>query len=227
MPPKKKGVWRCGQIPAPVGGPDKASLSAFDNIEDDRQSNILEVTKEKTKRRGIRAQAKMSYHFPLKSASFFSRVSTSTGLLVEERILADTKRADEKHPHAVPMGKMYWDERRKEYEDPMDATEFEKLVIHDENEPEDAVMKNALSSFMRNVNKTEDLTDWSEMCQSMNQKNFVCLLKAMWHINPGQTPGVAKMVCNVMRMIARLGLEQKYKAEFEVVRTYFDLGLKK
>ena len=106
----------------------------------------------------------------------------------------------------------------------MDATEFEKLVIQDENEPEDVVMKNALSSFMRNVNKTEDLKDWSEMCQSMNQKNFVCLLKALWHINLGQTPGVAKMVCNVMRMIVRLGLEQKYKAELEVVRTYFDLA---
>ena len=35
------------------------------------------------------------------------------------------------------------------------------------------------------------------------------------------------MVCNVMKMIVRLGLEQKYKEELEIVRTYFDLALKK
>ena len=193
-----------------------------------RQSHVLNKSSEKSKIRVVRTNAKILYHFPVSSAACLGRISNQTGLTLQERVIRDTQRLEEKSADSETMDKHYWDERKKEYESLEDAKEFAKLIIDNETGPEDKAMKVALGQYLKSNVKTGDLEDWADMCTELSQKNFCVLIKGFWHVSPGLCLANARVACTILRMISRLQLHTfEKKKTFDVMATYFDMALKK
>lgn len=146
------------------------------------------------------------------------------GLTLRQRIAKD-KALSAEPGSTLRMGKLYYQDLRELYDDGSDPAKL--LPVKNPSEPEDANLRQALIIFIKSRTNTQQLTEWCEMCSCVNQKNLCALFRQILRTYPGQSMQMATLVCDVMKMVVRLGLQAKFKPEVDVMRSHFDLALQK
>ena len=207
---------------------DVVPLSCFDNFEAPVASAAVEAATAKVKSLARRVNERLAYHFAGQApAMIYIRVSDKTGMTLHERVLADTKKWDEGDENREAMGQTYWTSLRLEYESDEDREKFELLVISDMSQPVDVQLKAALLRMTRNLSKTDELQEWCETVESVNQKNWIVLCKAVYRIYPGQSAALARMGLQILQMAHRCKIKEQFPESFDIMRDWFDLALEK
>ena len=207
---------------------DLSTISGFEALEKLSRSEAVEEQTEKTKSLSSRVGARMQYHFQGRGhIMLYVRVSPKTNLTLWERVVQDTTAWDLNAPDKVPMGKSYWASLGSEYESEEDRLLYERLVILNENDPKDNQMADALLQFMKNHQRSEPLVEWSEMVQSVNQRNLVVLYRTLWRVFPGHSLHLARVAISILKALKRLDLHITYENMFAVMRDYFDAAMAK
>lgn len=146
------------------------------------------------------------------------------GITLRQRLIRD-KRASQQPGSEVKMGKFYYEGLRELYDD--GAGPQSKLKVKNELDPEDARLREALIAFVKNKSASQALTEWCQTTGAVNQKNMVALLRTLVRTYPGQNMSLAALLCDVMKMIARLSLAEHYTDELQHMQHHFDLALQK
>eukprot|EP00972_Heterocapsa_arctica_P016493 2433990-Heterocapsa_arctica.AAC.1 len=61
-----------------------------------------------------------------------------------------------------------------------------------------------------------------QRCEMSSQKNVAALYRAVLRISPVSNIDNARLIMDVLRMTARLGLHSKYQATFAAAKPHFD-----
>jgi hypothetical protein len=150
-------------------------------------------------------------------------VMKKEGLTLRQRITRD-KEAGSLAGSTTKMGKFYYQQLRELYEG---ANPCESLPVRSLDEPEDPLLKTALISFVKVSTNTSQLTEWCCMVPEVNQKNVCALFRQLLRTYPAQNMIIATLICDVMKMIVRIGLDTKYPAEVKAMTSHFDIALLK
>lgn len=138
------------------------------------------------------------------------------GLSLVDRVAADKDRAGKDGRH---LGTTYWRHIRKEYgiEAPM-----AQLRVKDDKQVVDPGLVSALQ-LARNPNAAQrtksQLISWCASVEIVNQRSLVGLLKFLCELRPNVNSGSAQALLEVGKMVARLGLMDKFAEEPPCVRS--------
>lgn len=139
------------------------------------------------------------------------------GVSLWERVKTDMKKQGK---DKVTMGRGYYDTRREEY---MGADAPQRLLVpKDESEPIDQRLLEALTAMMKHRRSYQEMHDWLQAVESVNQKCFVALCRQIMKLSPAANVEACNLIVDVMRMVVRLKLEQKFKDELVHTRLQFD-----
>ena len=150
-------------------------------------------------------------------------VMKKEGLTLRQRITRD-KEAASLAGSTSKMGKFYYQQMWELYEG---ANPCEKLPVSSPDEPEEPLLKTALISFVKVSTSTSQLTEWCCMVPEVNQTSVCALFRQLLRTYPAQNMIIATLICDVMKMVVRIGLDTKYPAEVKAMTSHFDIALLK
>ena len=125
----------------------------------------------------------------------------------------------------IKFGKTYYDDKRIEFGGRHAPQSV--LAVKDGNEvvPEQAV--NACMAAFSHRKKLSPMSYYCEGAKAMNHKSLMGLLRAVLKISPAVSMPNCQVNLDAMRMLARLDLHNKFKAEVSIMKGHFDATLGK
>ncbi|CAE8622777.1 unnamed protein product [Polarella glacialis] len=198
----------------PKGMPSDSIVVALEqNHVDDMQSV--------TNKRGVRSQDDatqkiLNDHFKTWSAAHVD-MTMRAGQSLRQRLTEDRKKWMQDPTFA--MGKYYDMALREEYGD---ATPETMIKIVDQDEPEDESLTKCLRKLFVHNRDLEPLSEYTQVCETINQKNVAAMFRAIMRVSPLCSIDNAALILDVLRMVSRLGLHTRFPGMFAVTKPHFD-----
>ena len=146
------------------------------------------------------------------------------GVTLREKVTAD-KHAQRQGNCDIKFGKKYYAALRDEYRQ-KSGTGTVELAITNYDEVIGDGLFNGIKSWKGKASNRQALTSWLALSTEVpNQKEFVGVARVFLDLRPSATVDQSRVAVEIMRWIARLGLNRVFPAEVAMLKDQFDATL--
>lgn len=209
MGPKRTAAWKGAPAPSLLEQQEQKEIEDQSQAKRSRKRS-LEETVHKALRDNFKGFSDVQTDLTIKE-----------GRSLRQRIIED-KRAQLEDPK-IKTGKFYYDELRTLYGS--DKAPEQMLQVYDETETVDKTLMDACTAALSHKKNFAPLTEFALAVTTMNQKSTVGLFRTILKVSPAISMQNTSLLTDIMTMIVRLDMQNKFPREFGIIRSHLDSAL--